>query len=94
MGALGVREVLEAEDSQVDEVGLDSREEELGVLPAHTGEETVLEERGGHELELGLETEERLLPAQARTRELSTGAEGCNSVSDAASELVVSRRTT
>lgn len=67
---------LTRSDSQVDKVGLDSREEELGVLPAHAREEAVLEEASGHLLELVLETQERLLPGEAGPGESGTSAEG------------------
>lgn len=61
---------------QVDEVSLDGREEELGVLTAHAREEAVLEEGRWHVVELRLETQERLLAAQTRARTLNAGAKG------------------
>lgn len=46
---------------EVDEISLDSREEELGVLATGAGEETVLQERGLEPVQLVLETEQALL---------------------------------
>lgn len=60
----GVRRATErdpATNSQVDEVGLEGGEEELGVLTASAGEERVLHEGGGLLVQLVLEAEEALL---------------------------------
>lgn len=61
-------------DSQVDKIGLDGGEEELGVLLADTRKETVLVKRRWGVAELLLETEERLLAGDLRTGEGDTAA--------------------